>query len=197
PPANSVRPPAVAAAASCRGEGSRPITRPRAPSTRTIEATEASAESSPPIASSDEPRVATAGSSTGAGRCPAWRTPRRAEGVAADLALAGAGVLDDVLGLALGLLGDLLLRGQLRLALARLLDDALGLALGLRQHLLALLDDPARLLDLLRDRRAHLVEDVVDLLLVHAHGPGHGHRLGVVDQIVQLVDEYEDVHWRS
>jgi len=28
----------------------------------------------------------------------------------------------------------------------------LGLALGLRQHLLALLDDPARLLDLLRDR---------------------------------------------
>src|SRR3954449_1781916 len=114
-----------------------------------------------------------------------------------DLALAGTGVLDDVLRLALGLLGDLLLGGQLGLALARLLDDALGLALRLRQHLLALLDDPARLLDLLRDRGAHLIEDVVDLLLVHAHGPGHGDRLGVVDKIVQLVDEYEDVHGRS
>src|SRR3954451_16674546 len=34
------------------------------------------------------------------------------------------------------------------------------LALGLGQPLLALLDDPARLLDLLGDRRAHLVEDV-------------------------------------
>src|SRR3954465_5501873 len=69
-------------------------------------------------------------------------------GAEADLALAGAGVLDDVLGLALGLLGDLLLRDELRLALARLLDDALRLALGLGEHLLALLDDPARLLDL-------------------------------------------------
>src|SRR3954471_4738511 len=114
-----------------------------------------------------------------------------------DLALAGTGVLDDVLRLALGLLGDLLLRGELRLALARLLDDALRLALGLGQHLLALLDDPARLLDLLGDRRAHLVEDVVDLLLVHADRPRHGDRLGVVDEIVQLVDEYEDVHERS
>src|SRR3954471_2872105 len=112
----------------------------------------------------------------------------------ADLALAGAGVLDDVLRLALGLLGDLLLRGELGLALARFLHDPLGLALGLRQHLLALLDDPARLLDLLGDRRAHLVEDVVDLLLVHPDRPRHGDRLGVVDQIVQLVDEYEDVH---
>src|SRR3954463_5937936 len=64
----------------------------------------------------------------------------------ADLALASAGVLDDVLGGALGLLGHLLLGGQLRLALAGLLEDPLGLALGLRQHLLALLDDPARLL---------------------------------------------------
>src|SRR3954467_12232455 len=83
-------------------------------------------------------------------------------GAEADLALARAGVLDDVLGGALGGLGDLLLGHQAGLALARLLDDALGLALGLGEHLLALLDDPARLLDLLGDRRAHLVEDVVD-----------------------------------
>src|SRR6266545_3934753 len=62
-------------------------------------------------------------------------------GAEPDLPLAGAGVLDDVLGRALGLLGDLLLGDELRLALARLLDDPLGLALGLGEHLLALLDD--------------------------------------------------------
>src|SRR4051812_33422643 len=88
PPANSVRPPAVAAAAWCGGEGSRPTPRARPPSPRTIEATEASAESSPPIASSDAPRVATAGSSTGAGRCPTGRTRTRADGVAAGRAVA-------------------------------------------------------------------------------------------------------------
>src|SRR3954462_1991311 len=67
-------------------------------------------------------------------------------GAEADLALAGASVLDDVLGGALGLLGDLFLADDLVLALARLLDDPLGLALGLGEHLLTLLDDPARLL---------------------------------------------------
>ena len=83
---------------------------------------------------------------------------------------------------------------QLLLALARLLDDALGLALGLGEHLLALLDDPARLLDLLGDRGAHLVEDVVDLLFVHADGVRQRDLLGVVDEVVQLVDQYQDVH---
>src|ERR671925_1130932 len=51
-------------------------------------------------------------------------------GAEPDLSLACAGVLDDVLGRALGLLGDLLLGDQLRLALARLLYYPLGLALG-------------------------------------------------------------------
>src|SRR4051812_10596336 len=117
-------------------------------------------------------------------------------GAEADLALAGAGVLDDVVSGTLGLLDDLLLGDELVLAVARLLDDALGLALGLGEHLLALLDDPARLLDLLGDRRAHLVEDVVDLLAVEAHlvRPRKHRALRVVDQIVELVDENEDVH---
>src|ERR1700704_5228291 len=69
-----------------------------------------------------------------------------------------------------------------------------GLTLGLGEHLLALLDDPASLLDLLRDRGAHLVEDVVDLLLVDAYLVRERNRLGVVNEIVQLVDEYQDVH---
>src|SRR4051794_29135885 len=115
-------------------------------------------------------------------------------GAEPDLALAGASVLDDVLRRALGLAGDLLLGHELLLALARLLDDALSLALGLGEHLLALLDDPARLLDLLGDRGAHLVEDVVDLLLVHAHGIRQRNRFRVVDEVVQLVDEYQAVH---
>src|SRR4029079_8559258 len=78
--------------------------------------------------------------------------------------------------------------------LARLAEDPVALALGLRQHLLALLDDPAGLLDLLRDRRAHLVEDVVDLLAVDAHLVGQRHGLRVVHEVVELVDQYEDVH---
>src|SRR5918995_1319557 len=118
-------------------------------------------------------------------------------GAQADLALACAGVLDDLVGLALCLLHDLLLGDQANLLLAGLTDDALGLALRLRQHLLALFHDPARLLDLLGDRGAHLVEDVVDLLTVHAHLVRHRDTLGVVDQIVELVDENENVHQRS
>src|SRR5829696_8395059 len=117
-------------------------------------------------------------------------------GAQADLALACTGVLDDLVGLALGLLHDLLLGDQADLLLARLADDALGLALGLGQHLLALLDDPARLLDLLGDRRAHLVEDVVDLLLVDTHLVRERHGLGVVNRVVQLVDQDQYIHHR-
>jgi hypothetical protein len=118
-------------------------------------------------------------------------------GAEPDLTFAGAGVLDDVLGGALSLLGDLLLGDQPLLSLAGLLDDALGLALGLRQHIQAFLDDPPRLLDLLGDRRPHLVQDVVDLLLVHAHLIGQRDRLGVVDKIVKFVNQYEDIHRKT
>jgi hypothetical protein len=52
-------------------------------------------------------------------------------GAQADLPLAGAGVVDDVLRGALGLAGDLLVGDQRVLLLARLLDDPLGLPLGL------------------------------------------------------------------
>src|SRR5215203_5722994 len=117
-------------------------------------------------------------------------------GAEADFALAGAGVLDDLVGSALGLLGDLLVGDQARLLLAGLADDPLRLAFGLGQHLLALLDDPSRLLDLLRDRRAHLIEEVVDLLAVHAHLIRQGDRTGVVNYVIELVYEDQDVHKR-
>src|SRR5687768_18482422 len=60
-------------------------------------------------------------------------------------------VVDDVLRLALGDLDDLGLRGLAHGLLARFLQQPVDLALRLREHLLALLDDPARLLDLLGD----------------------------------------------
>src|SRR4051812_1085713 len=116
-------------------------------------------------------------------------------GAEPDLALAGAGLLDDLLGLALGLLHDLLLGDQAHLLVAGLLEDAVGLALRLGEHLLALLHDPARLLDLLGNRRAHLVEDVVDLLAVDAYLVGERNGLRVVHEVVELVDENENVHW--
>jgi hypothetical protein len=45
------------------------------------------------------------------------------------------------------------------------------------------------LLDLLGDRGAHLVEDLVDLLAVDANLVGQRNGLRVVDQVVELVDE--------
>jgi hypothetical protein len=59
-----------------------------------------------------------------------------------------------------------------------------------------LLDQPAGLLDLRRERGAHLVEEVVDLLLVDADLVRQRHRLRVVDHVVQPVDQLEDVHAR-
>jgi hypothetical protein len=95
------------------------------------------------------------------------------------------------------LASDFVLGDEPGLALARLGDDPLTLALGLGQHLLALLDDPARQLDLLGDRRAHLVEDVVELLPVDTHVVCQRHRPGAVNELVELVNQYEDVHGRS
>src|SRR6185436_19987861 len=100
----------------------------------------------------------------------------------------------DLLGLALGQLDDHGLRRLAHSLLASLAEDPIALTLRLGQHLLALLHDPAGLLDLLRNRRAHLVEDVVDLLAVDAHLVGERDGLGVVNEVVELVDENEYVH---
>src|SRR6476469_3239024 len=52
----------------------------------------------------------------------------------------------------------------------------------------------SRLLDLLGDSRAHLVEDVVDLLAVDAHLVGERHGLRLVHEVVELVDQYQYFH---
>src|SRR5438874_2664588 len=110
------------------------------------------------------------------------------------LARLPARILDDVLRLPLGELHDLGLRCLADGLLACLPEEAVGLALRLGEHLLALLDDPARLLDLLGDRRPHLVEDVVDLLAVDANLVGERNGLRVVHEVVQLVDQNQYVH---
>jgi hypothetical protein len=99
-------------------------------------------------------------------------------------------LLEDVLRLPLGELHDLGLRRLAGRLLARLAEKSVAFALRLGEHLLALLDDPPRLLDLLRDRRAHLVEDLVDLLAVDADLVGQGHGLRVVHEVVELVDQH-------
>src|SRR5207248_2183356 len=104
------------------------------------------------------------------------------------------GLVDDLLRLALRELHDLGLRCLTHGLLARLAQNPIALPLRLGEHFLPLLDDPASLLDLLRDRRAHLVEDVVDLLAVDAHLIGQRHGLRVVHEVVQLVDQNEYVH---
>src|SRR5204863_523614 len=74
------------------------------------------------------------------------------------------GLVDDLLCLTLGELDNLRLGGLANRLLACLAENPVALPLRLGEHLLPLLDDPAGLLDLLRDRRPHLVQDVVDLL---------------------------------
>src|SRR4029450_12148062 len=105
--------------------------------------------------------------------------------------------LEDALPLPLGELDDLGLRGLTGRLLARLAEQPVALALRLGQHLLALLDDPARLLDLLGNGRPHLVEDLVDLLAVDPNLVGEGDGLRVVDEVVELVYQNEDVHGLS
>src|SRR5436190_1485395 len=112
----------------------------------------------------------------------------------ARLARLAAGVVDDLAGLALRELDDLGLGGLANRLLAGLTEDPVTLALGLGQHLLALLDDPAGLLDLLGNRRPHLVEDVVDLLAVDPNLVGQRDGLRVVDEVVELVDQDKYIH---
>src|SRR5205823_3776960 len=119
--------------------------------------------------------------------CPVLHLQPRLAGLA-------AGVVDDLSGLALGELDDLGLGSLANGLLTGLAENSVALALRLGQHLLAFLDDPAGLLDLLGDRRPHLVEDVVDLLAVDADLVGQRDGLRVVHEVVQLVDQDEYIH---
>src|SRR5207237_10543540 len=111
------------------------------------------------------------------------------------LARAAPRVVDDLVGLPLRDLHDLGLRRLAHRLRPRFREQPVDLALRLGQHLLPLLDDPAGLLDLLRSRRAALVEEVVILLAVDPHLVGERDGFGVVNEVVELVDQYQYVHW--
>src|SRR5919112_2291517 len=111
------------------------------------------------------------------------------------LALAATGVLHDLRAPLLGPLKNLFLRGYLLGLILGAADDTVALAAGLVEHRLALLDDPARLLELLRDSLAHLVNDVEGGVPVdHRRVAETGEAAGVLDQFFQPVYEYQYVH---
>lgn len=103
-------------------------------------------------------------------------------------------LLDDLFRLSFRQLDDLRLRGLADGLLTSLSENPIAFALRLGEHLLSFLDDPACLLDLLGDRGAHLIEDVVDLFAIDAYLIGKRHGFGAVHKIVELVYEDENIH---
>ena len=54
--------------------------------------------------------------------------------------------------------------------------------------------DREEIYDLLDQMRATIPEEIIDLLAIHSHLVGQWDRPGVVDQVVEFVDEDENVH---
>src|SRR5215217_8219039 len=116
-------------------------------------------------------------------------------GAEAYLALAAAGVLHDLRAALLRPLEDLFFRGDLLGLVLSAADDTVALAAGFVEHRLTLLDDPARLLELLRYGLAHLVYDVEGGVPVdHRRVAETGEAPRVLDQFFQPVYEYQYVH---
>src|SRR5215210_6612863 len=112
-----------------------------------------------------------------------------------DLPLAPAGVLHDLRAPLLRPLEDFLFRGDLLGLVLGAADDTVALAAGLVEHRLALLDDPAGLLELLRYGLAHLVYDVEGGVPVdHRRVAETGEAARVLDQFFQPVYKYQYVH---
>src|ERR687890_1501834 len=112
------------------------------------------------------------------------------------LALAATGVLHDLRAPLLGPLKNLFLRGYLLGLILGAADDTVALAAGLVEHRLALLDDPARLLELLRDGLAHLVYDVEGRVAIdHRRVAETGEAPGLLYQLLQPVYQNQYVHF--
>src|SRR5215213_6190241 len=111
------------------------------------------------------------------------------------LALAAAGVFHDLRTPLLGPLEDLFFRSDFLGLVLGAADDTVALAAGFVKHRLALLDDPASLLELLRYCLAHLVYDVEGGIPVdHRRVAETGEAPRVLDQFFQLVYKYQYVH---
>src|SRR5207249_10325740 len=83
------------------------------------------------------------------------------------------------------------------LLLASHLDHALTLGPGLCQELLAILHDPAGLLDLLRQALLHRLDHPEDLVAVHQDRGRQRHRFGVADERLELQQASGQIHQPS
>src|SRR5215218_3888445 len=111
------------------------------------------------------------------------------------LALAAAGVFHYLRAPLLGPLEDLFFRSDLLGLVLGAADDTVALAAGSVEHRLALLDDPAGLLELLRYCLAHLVYDVEGGVPVdHRRVAETREAARVLDQLFQPVYKYQYVH---
>src|SRR5215212_499670 len=116
-------------------------------------------------------------------------------GAEPDLTLAAAGVLHDLRAALLGSFKDLLLGGDLLGLVLGAAVDPVALAARLVEHRLALLDDPARLLELLWDGLAHLVNDVEGGVPVdHGRVAEAGEAPRFLHQLLQPVYQHQYVH---
>ena len=115
------------------------------------------------------------------------------------LALILVGTIADIVGLLLGQTHDLLLRGDGERLLLGIGDDGVRLGGSACEQLLALLDDAAGLLPLLRIAHANLIEDVeehvcLDNLLLRALAE---RRACLLDNALELIDQALDALTRE
>src|SRR5262249_5456809 len=101
---------------------------------------------------------------------------------------------EQALGLLLRRAHDLLLAEEPRPLDPGPLHDLLAALARLREELLAVLHDPPRLLDLLRQLLARRRDDLEHLVAVHEHARGERHRLRLVDELLELLQPRADVH---
>ena len=111
--------------------------------------------------------------------------------VVAGVALVLLRLVADVLRLLVGETYDLLVARDDHRLLLGVRDDGVGLLLGAVEGLALLLDDTARVLELLREGPADLVENPVDLLSVDdlLLAPAAERRLGLDHDLLELVDQ--------
>ena len=79
----------------------------------------------------------------------------------------------------------------------RLLDDPLAVRASLGEQLLPIAHDPACALDLLGERLAHLRDHLQHLVAVDEDRGAERHRLGLADELFELLEASGEIHQRS
>src|SRR5205085_1794843 len=101
---------------------------------------------------------------------------------------------EETFGLLLRAADDLFAGRHPELLRARLLEDLVGVLTRFHEEILAVLHDPSRLLDLLRQGLAHLRDQLEHLVAVQQGGRGQGHRLRLRHHVLQLLEARREIH---